>query len=381
MNYQGVTLTGEAVSISVENGIITSLSALDTLEYNSLPYIAPGLVDIQVNGFAGIDYNSLPIHKLEIEESLDALFKEGVTTFLPTVITNSVDTITEILQGFEAVRSESAIFNDVVPGYHIEGPFISKIDGPRGAHSLVYVCPPSIDSLNSFRRASEDKVLIVTMSPEWEESNSFIRYCAKAGIHVSIGHTAASVRQIREAAEAGADLSTHLGNGCHLTMDRHDNYIWQQLSEDGLWASIIGDGFHLPVQVLKVFIKVKGDKIILTSDATSFAGLPPGRYKTHIGGEVVLTEKGKLHLAESDKILAGSAQSVLFAVNNLISNSLLSESAAWKTASYNPSKYLSMNDRGELSVGKRADFVILDKKCGELIPLSTVVNGTVVFRK
>jgi N-acetylglucosamine-6-phosphate deacetylase len=219
------------------------------------------------------------------------------------------------------------------------------------------------------------------MSPEWEDSTTFIRYCVKKGIHVSIGHTAATVQQIRDAAEAGADLSTHLGNGCHLTMDRHDNYIWQQLSEEGLWASIIGDGFHLPVQVLKVFIKVKGEKIILTSDATSFAGLAPGRYKTHIGGEVILTEKGKLHLAESDKILAGSARSVLFAVNRLVSSMILSISDAWRTASYNPSIFLPLKDRGDLSVGKRADFVMLDKEDEDLIPEMTVVNGIVVFQK
>jgi N-acetylglucosamine-6-phosphate deacetylase len=381
VDYEGITLAGEAIRLSVEHGLITSLTVLDTNEYDSLSLIAPGLIDVQVNGFAGVDYNTLPLDEDEIMRSLGALFKEGVTSFLPTITTNSVDAISELLRRFEKIRSDNPIFNDVVPGYHIEGPFISEVDGPRGAHSLQYVCPPSVDSLNRFREASGNRISIVTMSPEWEDSTTFIRYCVKKGIHVSIGHTAATVQQIRDAAEAGADLSTHLGNGCHLTMDRHDNYIWQQLSEEGLWAGIIGDGFHLPVQVLKVFIKVKGEKIILTSDATSFAGLAPGRYKTHIGGEVILTEKGKLHLAESDKILAGSARSVLFAVNRLVSSMILSISDAWRTASYNPSIFLPLKDRGALSVGKRADFVMLDKEDEDLIPEMTVVNGIVVFQK
>jgi N-acetylglucosamine-6-phosphate deacetylase len=381
VDYEGITLAGEAIRLSVEHGLITSLTVLDTNEYDSLSLIAPGLIDVQVNGFAGVDYNTLPLDEDEIMRSLGALFKEGVTSFLPTIITNSVDAISELLRRFEKIRSDNPVFNDVVPGYHIEGPFISEVDGPRGAHSLEYVRPPSVDSLNRFREASGNRISIVTMSPEWEDSTTFIRYCVKKGIHVSIGHTAATVQQIRDAAEAGADLSTHLGNGCHLTMDRHDNYIWQQLSEEGLWAGIIGDGFHLPVQVLKVFIKVKGEKIILTSDATSFAGLAPGRYKTHIGGEVILTEKGKLHLAESDKILAGSARSVLFAVNRLVSSMILSISDAWRTASYNPSIFLPLKDRGALSVGKRADFVMLDKEDEDLIPEMTVVNGIVVFQK
>ena len=381
MNYQGRLLNGKSVQIKVENGRIDSLLPLDTGDLDSLPIIAPGLIDIQVNGFSGIDYNTLPLTEDGVKESMHALFREGVTTFLPTIITNSENVISEILQSFEEIRDKDSVFKDAVPGYHIEGPFISGNDGPRGAHNQRYVCPPSVEYLKNWQKAAGNNIKIITMSPEWKGSIPFIEYCVKEGIHVSIGHTSASAGQIREAAAAGADLSTHLGNGCHLEMDRHDNYIWQQLSEDGLWASIIADGFHLPTAVLKVFLKVKGDRIILISDVTSFGGLPPGKYKTHIGGEVILTEKGKLYLAGNEKLLAGSAKSILYGVNNLVRTGLLPILQAWEAASLNPSRYLPLSDCGKIAVGKRADFVILEEMNKELIPYLTVLNGKIVYRR
>lgn len=381
MHYHGKLMDGKAIKIVVENRKIASLSPLDTKELNSLPCIAPGLIDIQVNGFTGIDYNALPLTIDGVKESMQSLFKEGVTSFLPTIITNNKKIISEILENFEKIRDRNNAFADAVPGYHIEGPFISKEDGPRGAHNKNFVRPPSEEFVKSWQKSSRNKIKIVTMAPEGEGSVPFIKHCVKDGIRIAIGHTAASMNQISEAVSAGADLSTHLGNGCHQKLDRHDNYIWQQLSEDDLWASIIGDGFHLPPAVLKVFLKVKKNKIILISDSTSFGGLAPGKYKTHIGGEIVLTKNGKLHLVSNEKMLAGSAKSILFGVNHLVKADLLPLVKAWETASLNPARYLSLINRGRLSVGNRADIVFLEELDKEFAPIMTVMNGKVVYKK
>src|SRR5699024_2348415 len=150
----------------------------------------------------------------------------------------------------------------------------------------------------------------------------FIHQATKSGVKVAIGHTAATTEQIVEAVQAGATLSTHLGNGAHVTLPRHPNYIWDQLAEDRLWASVISDGHHLPNNVLKVFNKVKQENMILVSDSVVLAGMSPGEYTTPIGGNVVLTKSGRLHLRDEFHLLAGSAQNILQGVENLVKNNL-----------------------------------------------------------
>src|SRR5699024_717401 len=146
------------------------------------------------------------------------------------------------------------------------------------------------------QESAEGKIKIITISPEYDSAVDFIKQATKENVKVAIGHTAATSAQIRRAVEAGAVLSTHLGNGAHVTLPRHPNYIWDQLAEENLWASVISDGHHLPTNVLNVFNKVKEEKMILISDSVALAGKEPGNYKTAVGGEVTLTEKGKLHL-------------------------------------------------------------------------------------
>ncbi len=199
------------------------------------------------------------------------------------------------------------------------------------------------------------------------------------GIKVSIGHSAATPDQIQQATQLGATMSTHLGNGCDLQIHRHHNYIWQQLAEDQLWTAIIADGFHLPPAVIKVILKAKQDQVILTSDTTAFGGMKPGRYQTHIGGDVILTEQGKLHLASNSELLAGSAKSVLDCINYLINSDLLSANSAWNKASYSPSSFMGLKNRGSLEVGQRADIVMLNKNDNGLSVLQTILAGEAVY--
>ena len=340
-----------------------------------LPYVAPGILDIQVNGYNGADYNTLPLDGPKIIESVRALQKGGVTGFLPTLITNSSESIEGLISAFNTLLEQNKTLREVFIGFHLEGPFISKEDGPRGAHASEFVIPPDIELVKTWQTVAEGRIKILTLSPEWDGSNAFIAACTDMGIRVAIGHTSASCKQIEEAALHGASLSTHLGNGCHLQMHRHTNYIWQQLAEDDLWASVIADGFHLPKQVLKTIIMVKGSKLILVSDATCFGGMEPGEYHAHIGGDVTLTPAGKLHLSGNEECLAGSAQPILGGINHLLSTGLCDLEKAWSMASQAPAAYLQLNDRGEVAAGNRADLVFFSLQENRVVIERVLLRG------
>jgi len=303
---------------------------------------APGLTDLQVNGYEGIDINSESLQPNDLRDISVKLWSEGVTTFFPTVITNSNE---NIIRSLKTISEACHLYTEAktsIGGIHLEGPFISPADGPRGAHPSAHVMAPSWDLFSRWQEASGGMIKIVTLSPEWPESPDFIRRCVKTGVIAAIGHTAAEPEQIREAVEAGATLSTHLGNASHQMLPRHHNYIWEQLAADNLYISIISDSFHLPDSMLKVFLKVKQGKTILVSDSTQFTGMKPGKYSTHIGGEVVLTPGGKLHMKGKPDVLAGSGLSLLHCVNTLIRKRLTSPADAWKMGSVVPAFFAGL---------------------------------------
>jgi len=305
---------------------------------------APGLTDLQINGYAGTDINSETLQPADLRDISVKLWSEGVTTFFPTVITNSNENIIRSLRIISEACSLYAEAKASIGGIHLEGPFISPADGPRGAHPSAYVKAPSWDLFCRWQEASGGMIKIVTLSPEWPQSPDFIRKCVKSGVIAAIGHTAAGPEQIREAVNAGATLSTHLGNASHPMLPRHNNYIWEQLAADNLYISIISDSFHLPDSVLKVFLKVKQGKTILVSDSTQFTGMKPGEYSTHIGGEVVLTPGGKLHMKGQPNVLAGSGLSLLYCVNTLIRKRLAPPEDAWNMASAVPAVFTGLRN-------------------------------------
>ncbi|MGB4726835.1 MAG: hypothetical protein WBH86_05490, partial [Thermogutta sp.] len=188
-------------------------------------------------------------------------------------------------------------------------------DGPRGAHPREHVRPPDWEEFCRLQEAATGLIRLVTLSPEYETSLPFIEKASKEGITVAIGHTAASPEQIRSAVAAGARLSTHLGNGCHLTLPRHPNYLWEQLAADDLYASFIADGFHLPAAFLKVALRAKRDRAVLVSDLSAMAGLPPGRYSTPLC-ELEILETGQLVVAGQRALLAGAAEPITTGIVN-----------------------------------------------------------------
>ena len=303
-------------------------------------YVGPGLVDLQINGFAGVDFNQFPIGEVDFLKAMKALINEGVTSIFPTIITNSDENIIALLKNIDQLCKHNPSIASFVRGIHLEGPFISPQQGARGAHDAKYIKAPDWQLFQTFQQASGNRIKIVTLSPEWENSIPFIKNCAQENIIVAIGHTIASPQQIRAAVDAGATLSTHLGNGAPLSLPRNSNFIYEQLAADQLHASLIADGFHLPDSFLKIALKMKGNKAILLSDSTSFAGMEPGVYHSHIGGKVVLQKNRRLATFENENILAGSAVSLLDCVNKLIKSDLADLTTAWSMASIYPNQLI-----------------------------------------
>jgi N-acetylglucosamine-6-phosphate deacetylase len=374
-------LTGEAVRLHVSDGLISEVEPLPEGKAGHLPYIAPGLVDLQINGAAGVDFNFPPVTAERFRHAVSALWAHGVTSFCPTVITNGAEQIEGLLEQLKQAASADPLIRSSVAGFHLEGPFLSPEDGPRGAHPREHIRRPDIRLLERWQKAAGGLIRIVTLAPEWEESPAFIRRCVERGIIAAIGHTAANSAQIREAVSAGASLSTHLGNGAHPVLPRHPNYIWDQLAADELWTAMIADGFHLPASLLKVFCRVKAGKAVLVSDAVSLAGMPPGKYKTHIGGDVVLTEEGKLHMAETPELLAGSAQLLLHGVGHLARLGIATLAEAWRMASLLPASLLKLPAASGLSAGSPADFVVLRRDGERLQVCRTYKAGRLVYEK
>jgi N-acetylglucosamine-6-phosphate deacetylase len=250
-----------------------------------------------------------------------------------------------------------ANLKSAIPGIHVEGPFISGLDGPRGAHDPAFVRLPDIEEVKQWQEAAEGLIRLITLSPEWENAPAFIEEVTKMGILAAIGHTAATAEQIRTAVDAGARISTHLGNGSHTHLPRLDNYIWEQLSEDRLAAGIISDGYHLPDSVLRVFTRVKGvERLILVSDVAHPAGCTPGIHpRGHI--DVQVFEDGHLGLP-STEILAGAGHLLDWDIPHFVRVTGLDLGEIMPLVTVNPARLLGLDaDYGILQPGAPANLV------------------------
>ena len=368
--------TKKPIKLEVAKGEIAEIHESN---FSGSHYITPGLVDLQINGFRGFDFNKKGLKVSDVVALTHLMWEQGVTTYFPTIVTNSDENIQAALETISRTCEENKNLGNTIGGIHLEGPFLSTEDGPRGAHPLKYIKAPDWELLCKWQEISGGRIKIITLSPEWPGSTKFIQKCVNSKIIVSIGHTAASPEQIQKAVEAGATMSTHLGNAAHLMLPRHPNYIWEQLSEDRLWATLIADGFHLPQSVLKVFLKVKSDKCILVSDATNFAGLGPGSYRSHIGGEVELNEAGRLYIKDNPDLLAGSAQNLLWCVDHLVNLGITSLENALEMASTRPMEALTAVAQKGIEKGKSADLVLFERSNNETRVIQTIKSGNIVF--
>jgi N-acetylglucosamine-6-phosphate deacetylase len=229
----------------------------------------------------------------------------------------------------------------------MEGPYISPEDGPRGAHAREHVRAPTLDDFRRRQDAAEGRIRLVTLAPEASGAIPVIEHLAASGVRVAIGHTDASGAQIREAVRAGATLSTHLGNGCAQLLPRHPNVIWEQLGEDGLLASLIVDGHHLPPLTVRSMIRAKTPaRTILVTDAMAAAGMPPGVYT--LGGQrVELDAQGRV-AAPGAPNLAGSSLTMPVAIGNTVRFAALPLEEVVPMATTRPAQYVGLEPRGRV---------------------------------
>ncbi|MEN8192534.1 MAG: N-acetylglucosamine-6-phosphate deacetylase [Bacteroidota bacterium] len=367
------------VSIEIENGLINKISNIDAFENESNvnTIIAPALIDNQVNGYLGIEFSLPTLTTNDMLKVVNEHYKNGVATFLPTVITASHEFLIKSFSNMASTLKNSDVAKSV-PGFHLEGPFISPEDGYRGAHSLEHIRLPDWDEFQKLNEIAKGKIIQVTLAPEVDGAIDFIKKCVENNIVVSLGHHNANADEIKRAVDAGAKTVTHLGNGCANNINRFNNPLWMQLAEDRLMSSLIVDGFHLLPEIVKVFYKAKGsERIILTSDMTMLAGLSPGNYKWD-GKDVVLSPEGIILLPE-ENIFAGASLPLITGVGNMMRFTDCGLEEAINMATRNPAKLYKFEDRGSIEVGKRADFILLNLKDNKLNVSQTVVRGQVKY--
>jgi N-acetylglucosamine-6-phosphate deacetylase len=353
--------SGEAIEIDVRQGRIAKIRALagrdDAAARVPLPWVAPGLVDVQINGYGGQEFSSLKLTPERVAEIVRRHDRLGVTQLCPTVTTEGFETLAHAMRTINATCRRWPQIERRIPGIHLEGPYISPHDGPRGAHPLPHCRPPDWDEFQRLQEAAGGRIRIVTLSPEYAEAERFIARAAASGVLVAIGHTSADSDQIRAAVDAGARLSTHLGNGAHRELRRHPNYLWDQLAEDRLTASLIADGHHLPAEVVKTFVRAKTpERCILVSDESGLAGLPPGRYTSNLC-DVEILDDGRLVIAGQRQLLAGASRPLCDGIVNVMRFAGVDLATAIEMAVMRPARMIGCDHQG-LAEGQRADLVL-----------------------
>ena len=369
---------GEEISITILEGKIVQIDRISQDPDIPAIFVAPGLIDLQINGFVGVDFADQNLTIEDVRTATRALWKVGVTTFLPTVITNDQKSLQHSFALLaDAMNDEEAGIS--IPGFHLEGPYISPVPGFRGAHLEKYIRPPDWDEFLELQKAARNGIRLITVAPEMNGAIPFIRNCSDMGVVVSMGHHNGTAEIIKQAVDAGASMSTHLGNGCANMINRHNNPLWPQLADDRITVTMIVDGFHLNREEVQSFYKIKGvERTVLVSDALDLAGLPPGNY---IRGEreVVLTPHVVKFPAEN--VLAGAATPVSSCVSNMLKFTDCTLGDAIQMASSNPARSLGLSDLGEISQGKRADLILFTIENGSMVIHKTIVAGREVYSK
>jgi N-acetylglucosamine-6-phosphate deacetylase len=317
------------------------------------------LVDIQVNGYGGQEFASSRLTVEGVAAIAEQMISFGVTRFCPTVTTQPPEVFEHALRALAQACEADPWLARAIAGIHLEGPFISPEDGPRGAHPKEHCRLPDWDLFLHWQEIAGGRIRLITLAPELPGAIPFVEKAAASGVVVALGHTAASAEDIRAAVEAGARLSTHLGNGCAAWMHRHHNPIWPQLAEDRLWASFIADGHHLPPAVLKSLIRAKAPRrSILVSDLSGQAGQPPGIYRSPFCDVEILPD-GKLVVPGQREYLAGASAPLTHGIAVAKAYAGLDWAEALTLAGRNPAQLLGLSEDW-LREGEPPNLIMFD---------------------
>lgn len=380
MIYKGLSaFTEEPIKVTIHNDRIAAIDPLPS--FQDLPYISPGFIDMQVNGYKGNDYSLEGFSPQHLFNIMHELACSGVTQHVPTLISSPQQRMLSTLRVIAKQRTEHPDVLSAIPGIHLEGPYISAEDGPRGVHDPAVIRDPDIAEFDAWQEAADGGISIITLAPERKGVLEFIQHISKAGVIAAIGHSAAEPERIQEAIAAGARLSTHLGNGSHAQLPRFQNHLWEQLAADELSAGIIVDGFHLPPSVVKTIARTKGlERLVLVSDAALLGGLQPGIYKwgnldvqVHDDGHLGLP--GTIFLAGAGYLLNWDIVQFMRFTGHTLAETI-------RLCTMNPAALLNLSpDVGTLAVGVSANITLFTKPpdAQALHIIKTIRNGVDVY--
>ena len=380
MIYKGRSVfTEQPIQITIHDACIAAITPLP--DSHDLPYISPGFIDMQVNGYKGNDYSLEGFSPQHLRHILHELACSGVTQHIPTLVSSPQQRMLKTLGVIAKQRAEHADVACAIPGIHIEGPYISAEDGPRGVHDPTAIRDPDIAEFEAWQEAADGRIAMITLAPERKGALEFIQHISKAGVIAAIGHSAAEPELIREAIAAGARFSTHLGNGSHAQLPRLQNYLWEQLAADELTAGIISDGFHLPASVVKTIARTKGlERLILVSDVALLGGLQPGVHKWG-DLDVRVYDDGHLGLAGTN-FLAGAGHLLNWDIVQFLRFTGHSLSDTIRLCTINPAALLKLPpDSATLKVGAPANLTIFTQRADAraLHITNTIRNGIEIY--
>ena len=375
--------TERIVNVSIEGDVIKSIEPADRKTPYDFggpdPFLCRGFFDPQVNGYAGVDFNGKDLTQERLQKAARSLAASGITRFLPTLITASHEKLVQQLKIMAEAMDKDSLFAVMCLGIHLEGPYISPGDGPRGVHPRDFIRLPNWEEVERFQEACRGHIRCITLAPELEGAIPFIEKAVERGIVIGLGHTNASGEILEDAFRAGARLSSHLGNGAHAILPRHRNPIEKQLSMDGLMASIIVDGIHIPDYAVRNYIRAKEvDRVLLTTDSMAGAGAPGGRYTLGDLEVEVRPDDRSARLVGTSR-LAGSTLTMDQAISNVIGFTGVDLASAIQMAGKNGGR-LFPEAGGDIVPGCPADIVLFEYK-ENVVVTSTWIDGEKIWNR
>lgn len=347
--------TRQPVQLDCDRGKITALTPATAAPAENV-WLAPTLVDLQVNGYGGVDFQQDNLRAEDLLSAVQQLRAAGVGRFLLTLVTDEWPRLTARFRHLKKLRDASPELRFAIAGWHIEGPFLSGEPGFCGAHDPALMLDPTPEKIRELAGIAARDPLVLTLSPERAGALEAIALATSLGVVISLGHTDASADILKRAVEAGASGFTHLGNGCPRTLDRHDNILWRVLETPGLTVSLIPDGIHLsPAPFRLIHQLLDSTKIFYTTDAMSAAGAGPGKFslgklQVEVGADQIVRQPGKTNFA-------GSALRPIDGVMRAAQMLGCPWQKVWRRYSETPARLVGL--RPELRVGSGANFCLL----------------------
>ena len=347
--------TGKPVRVSWSQGRIVALENAEASPEKEI-WIAPALFDLQINGYAGVDFQQDGVAAEALLHAVRALRRDGCAYLLLTLITDDWPRLLARLKHFRALREQSAELRAAIVGWHIEGPFLSGEPGFRGAHDPKHMRDASADNIRALRAVTGDDPVLLTLAPERAGALEAIRFATSLGIRASLGHTNATSEMLRAAADAGATGFTHLANGCPRELNRHDNIIWRVCDAEGLTVSLIPDGIHVPATAFRVLHRALRGPIYYTTDAMAAAGAGPGHFRigaleVEVGADQIVRQPGQTNFA-------GSALRPVDGVFRAAKILGQPWQECWRRLSEAPAEFMGVSNR--LEPGSPATFCIIE---------------------